>query len=107
MLAGCFTEMITLRQGPSLGEMRSLVAEYIKENCVPSQFKDNYPGTEWAYSFMKRHKLRLKKGTSMQVDRKERTSDPFTINSFYDVLEEELQNLQLQKKPGHINLDET
>ena len=57
---------------------------------------------------MKRHKLRLKKGTSMQVDRKERTSDPFIINSFYDVIEKELQDLQLQDMPGHIyNLDET
>ncbi|XP_064107917.1 uncharacterized protein LOC135216478 [Macrobrachium nipponense] len=75
---------------------------------VLNQFKDNYPGTEWARGFMKRHKLRLKKGTSMQVDRKERTSDPFIINSFYDVIEKEVQDLQLQDKPGHIyNLDET
>lgn len=44
----------------------------------------------------------------MQVDRKERTSDPFIINGFCDVLEKESQNLQLQDKPGHIyNLDET
>lgn len=108
MLASCFTEMIRLGQGPSLAEMRSLVAEYIKENNVPNQFKENYPGTEWAHRFMKRHKLRLKKGTSMQMDRKERTSDPFIIYSFYDVIEKEVQNLQLQDKPGHIyNLDET
>ena len=44
----------------------------------------------------------------MQVDREERTSDPFIINSFYDVIEKELQDLQLQDMPGHIyNLDET
>lgn len=46
MLADCFTEMIRLGQGPSLGELHSLVAEYIKENSVPNQFKDNYPGNE-------------------------------------------------------------
>lgn len=92
MLAGCFTEMITLGQGPSLAKMRSLVAKYIKENSVPNQFKDKYPGTEWAQKFMKHHKLQLKKGASMQVERKERTCDPF-INSFYDVIEKEVQNL--------------
>ena len=108
MLAGCFKEMTRLGRGPTLQEMRSLVAEYIKENSIPTLFKDNYPGSEWAHSFMRRHKLRLKKGTSMNVDRKERTSDPFIIYSLYDVLEKEVQNMQLHDKPGHIyNLDET
>ena len=78
------------------------------ENSIHTLFPNNYPGTEWAKRFMKRHNLRLKKGTSMQIDRKERTSDPFIIYSLYDVLEKELQNLQLHDKPGHIyNLDET
>lgn len=60
MLAHVLTEMIRLGQGPSLGEMRSLVVEYINENNVPNQLKDNYSGIEWAHSFMKCHKLRLK-----------------------------------------------
>jgi len=108
MLAACFRDMVRLGQGPTEKEMRNLVAEYIRENNVPTKFKDQYPGSDWAHNFMNRHKLKLKKGTSMQIDRKERTSDPFIIYSFYDVLEKEMQRLQLQDKPSHIyNLDET
>lgn len=44
----------------------------------------------------------------MQIDRRERISDPFIIYSFHNVIEKEIQNLQLQDEPSHIyNLDET
>ena len=66
MLAACFRDMVRLGQGPTEKEMRNLVAEYIRENNVPTKFKDQYPGSDWAHKFMNRHKLKLKKGTSMQ-----------------------------------------
>ncbi|KAK3871301.1 hypothetical protein Pcinc_023544 [Petrolisthes cinctipes] len=106
MLAGCFTEIIRLEQGPTIGEKLSLVKEYsISRKTV--FLTSSKTITHELNSFMKLHKLRLRKGTSMQVDRK-KDNDFFIMNSFYDVIEKELQNLQLQDKPGHIyNLDET
>ena len=75
---------------------------------LTTRFKDNMPGPDWVRSFLKRHKLSLKKGGQMQLARKNVTSDPFVIYRLYEVLRKEAERLGIMEKPECLyNCDES
>lgn len=85
--------------------MQSNLSNYLKRYC---QFKNNVPGDEWLSAFLVRHNLSNKKPRSSEKSRVIATSNPFIIYKFYDLLESELDDLDLNSSPSHIyNLDET
>ena len=94
--------------GPTLTEFQDTVHDYVVANEISIPFVDNRPGYEWAASFLQRHNLKLKKGGTMQLARKNVTADPFVIYGYYDLLQGELHRLGLSNRPECIwNLDET
>ncbi|XP_057291107.1 uncharacterized protein LOC130613783 [Hydractinia symbiolongicarpus] len=66
---------------------------------LKTRFKNNMPGHDWTRSFLKRHKLSLKKGGQMQLARKNVTSDPFVIYRFFETLNNEVERLGINDKP--------
>ena len=55
-----------------------------------------------------RHCLGLKKGGQMQLARKNVTSDPFVVYSFYEMLDKEVKRLGIADKPEcFYNCDES
>ena len=85
--------------GPTLVEFIDLMQELVTLRDYQTQFKDNLPGYDWTHSFLKRHKLSLKKGDQMQLARNNVTSDPFVIYEFYETLAKEVQRLAIAHKP--------
>ena len=72
-----------------------MVQSYMKANnwieAAENQFKDGRPGRTWLKSFVKRNKLSLKKASMICVARKSNTTNPFIIYSFFEKLQEILQ----------------
>ena len=100
--------MAELGFGPTLPEMQQIVKEYVVANGIETSFKNNTPGYDWAVSFMKRHRLSLKKSGLMQIARKNVTSDPFVIYGFYDMLQKEVERLGIKDHPECFwNCDES
>lgn len=89
-------------------EVLEVVKEYVEQNALTVPFKNNRPGHDWYKGFCQRQKLSLKKMEPLEKSRRLNTSDPFIIYHFYDLLEEQINELKLDDKPSHIyNLDET
>jgi len=69
-------------------ELKELVSEYVTINNIKTPFKDNKPGDNWYYCFMKRHPaLSFKKPEKLQKLKKD-ARKPDIIYNFYDKLEE-------------------
>lgn len=67
-------------------ELLDLIQEYVKLNNLETQFIDSRPGSDWYYSFLKRHtNLSLKKPEHLQQCRKD-ARRPQVIYSFYEDL---------------------
>ena len=69
-IASSLRKMCRCGFGPSLREMREIVADFLMIKNVKTTFKDGKPGYEWTHSFLKRHKLTMRKGGQMQIARK-------------------------------------
>ena len=67
-----------------------------------------HPTRKWLYSFMERNKLSRKRTKGMHLGRFRNIKNPFLINGFYDLLENEIKGLNIEKRPECIwNLDES
>lgn len=107
-LAMYLRRMSEMGMGPTKGEVIAIVSEYLIANEMNVPFTDSAPGKDWAFKFMQRHSLVLKKAITMQIARKNVTSDPFVIYGFYDILEAEVQRLGIADRPECVwNLDES
>lgn len=88
-------------------EVKAWISEYIRRNGIITPFKNDVPGNDWCTGFFKRNSLSMKKPQSVEVARK-RACNPFTVYSYYDLLEKAVEELDLADKPEQIyNLDET
>lgn len=85
--------------GPTLVEFIYLVQELITLRDYQTQFKDNRPGYDWAHSFLKQHKLSLKKVAKCSSLKKNFTSDSFVIYEFYETLAKEVEHVGITDKP--------
>ena len=59
-LASCLHTMETYGFGLTRSEVLDMVGEYIKQNNIPSSFKNGVPGKDWFVSFSKAIIYRLK-----------------------------------------------
>lgn len=93
--------------GLSRKEVLQIVADYVKQNKIKTQFKDGKPGEDWFLNFKRRHNLSIKKPQSVEYARK-KNLDPFLIYNYFDLLENTINQLGLQERPSQIwNLDES
>ena len=56
--------------GPTLKELREIVQYHVQLKQLKTRFLNDYPGYNWTISFLKQCKLSLKKGSQMQLARK-------------------------------------
>ncbi|GLV37575.1 hypothetical protein CBL_20387 [Carabus blaptoides fortunei] len=88
-------------------ELRDLVAKYVKENNLPTPFKDGRPGLDWYYGFMKRHKqLSFKKPEQLQKARKDQRK-PDVIYNFYENLAKVVLENSIDNPALVFNADES
>lgn len=88
-------------------EVFDCVEKFVSENGMENRFKNGRPGEDWFLNFKKRHGLSIKKPQAVEFSRKKMT-DPFVIQTYFDLLYKQLEDLNLFDKPELIwNLDET
>ncbi|XP_071055885.1 uncharacterized protein [Onthophagus taurus] len=106
-IANCIKVMEKHGFGLSREDVLDLVQMYIRQNNLPTRFKDQRPGTDWFISFKKRQHLSIKKPQSIEYVRCDQVN-PWVIYDFFDKLEHLMKDLKLEGKPGQIfNCDET
>lgn len=84
-------------------EIRLLVKNYLDgRNVVDMVFNNNFPGTDWASMFVKRHKLTLRIADQVKPCRVDITED--AVNNYFNHLENSLEGVP----PSQVyNYDET
>lgn len=85
--------------------LRLLVKDFLERQGrrVP-KFKDNTPGRDWVYSFLRRHKESLSSRMCQNIKRSRAAVSPDIINAYFDELELQLKDVSA----SHIiNYDET
>ena len=86
-------------------DLRMLFKAYLdKAGHVVAQFKQNYPGEEWANSFLKRHKADLTQRLCQNITPKRAQVDPDEVKKYFANLKETLKDVP---KSNIINFDET
>lgn len=76
-------------------DLRLLVKHYLdREGKVVKQFKNNFPGEEWATSFMKRHKDTLSHRLANNIKRSRAAVDRSMLGAFHDELSRSLEGIR-------------
>lgn len=106
-LAGCIRCLEKWGFGLTRKEIIQIVADYVRQNNITTQFKNGVPGEDWFLNFKRRHNLSLKTPQSVEFARKKNV-DPFLIYDYFDLLEKTIKELGLEDKPSQVwNLDES
>ncbi|KAB0804444.1 hypothetical protein PPYR_01414 [Photinus pyralis] len=86
-------------------DLRKIVKQYLDSRGKRLlRFKDNMPGREFAFSFMKRHKDRLRDRVCQNIKRSRAAVSSVILNNYFNNLEKELEGVP----PSHtVNFDET
>lgn len=93
--------------GLSRKEVLEIVGQFVRSNNINTPFKDGTPGEDWFLAFSKRNNLSIKKPQSVEIARK-KSCNPFTIETYFKLLESTLEELGLKNVPHRIwNLDES
>jgi len=84
-------------------DLRIMVKNYLDNlNISQPQFRDNMPGADFVYGFLKRHKLVLRKATSL--DKSRAAVSPTIVQEFFDRIKDVID----KTPPNRIyNYDET
>lgn len=107
ILAECLKTMEKWGWGLTRRDVFNIVERYVKNNNLKTPFKGGRPGEDWFLGFSRRHNLSIKKPQSVEYARK-KCLDPFIINNYFEILKNQLDDLNLHDKPRQIwNLDET
>ena len=83
----------------TLAELREIGQDYVQLKQLKTWFVNHYPGQDWTTSFLKGHKLSLKKGDKTQLPRENFTLDPFVVYGCYEMLKKEVERLGIQERP--------
>ena len=75
-----------------------------KAGVKHKKFQNNFPGEDWAVSFLKRHKDRINNRMCQNISKKRAKINTETINSYFDELEKTLEGIPPK---NIINYDET
>ena len=82
-----------------------LVKAYLdKQGKTVERFKNNMPGTDWLYSYLKRHSKTLRMRLYQNITRKRAGVSKRTIEAYFGNLRETLENIPPE---SIINYDET
>lgn len=85
--------------------LRRIVKEFLDRTGKKMlTFKDNLPGPDFVYSFLKRHKQDLSYRMCQNIKRNRSAVSPKIINDYFDRLYEELQDVPAS---NIVNYDET
>ena len=90
-LANCIQCLVQNGFSITTKDMMNAAQNYIKANNLEEQSKHEKLHQSWAYKFMKRNKISLKKSILFQQSQKDATADPFVVNYFYDALHKIIQ----------------
>ena len=71
---------------PTIGDVRSIVSDYVKSSKIETPFTHNLPGRKWMQHFLNDNNLSLKKATLIAKVCQDCTSNPFIVYKFYDVV---------------------
>ncbi|XP_074039998.1 uncharacterized protein [Leptinotarsa decemlineata] len=89
----------------SVFDIRCFIKYHLeREGKVVPKFKDNLPGSDWALSFINRHRNQLSQRICQNIKRSRAAVSPENINAFFEELGATLENV-----PPHliINYDES
>jgi len=75
-----------------------------KQGMTIRKFKDNLPGEEWSYSFMKRHSDNIKNRMCQNISKKRAAVSREVVGSYFQELEKSMDGVSPQNV---INYDET
>lgn len=85
--------------------LRMLVKQYLDEiGKNVKKFKNNIPGRDWAYSFLRRHKKEISERFCQNIKRSRASVSRNVITEYFEHLENELKDVPPQ---NIINYDET
>lgn len=86
-------------------DLRKIVKNYLDSRGKNiTAFKNNMPGREFAFSFMERHKDRLRDRVCQNIKRTRAAISHDVVNKYFDNLEKELANVPAS---NIVNYDET
>jgi len=94
--------------GLNTWQVQMIVRDYLITSRTPNKFKNNTPGRKWFVLFRKRHpSLSARVPQNFPKNRAEALNRS-VIESFYKVVNEKYNELELHDKPTHVfNADET
>lgn len=85
--------------------LRMLVKQYLDEiGKTVRRFKNNIPGRDWAYSFLRRHKKEISERFCQNIKRSRAAVSREVITEYFKLLEKELKDVPPQ---NILNYDET
>lgn len=85
--------------------LRMLIKDYLdKSGKTVKRFKNNTPGKDFAYSFLKRHKKELSHRLCQNIKRSRAAVSRETITEYFEQLESELKDIPPE---NIVNYDET
>ncbi|CAK8684314.1 unnamed protein product [Clavelina lepadiformis] len=79
----------------SVAQIQSLVKDYIRQNKIATQFKNDLPGRHWVNLFMQRNVISLKMATLHKAAEKLSTANPFDIFNFYECISKVIKEKNL------------
>lgn len=79
--------------------LRLLIKEFLdRQGKVVRTFKNNLPGRDFVYRFLKRHSKSLSARMCQNIKRARAAVNPDTVNAYFNELERELKDIP----PTHI-----
>lgn len=85
--------------------LRMLVKQYLDEiGKNVRKFKNNIPGRDWAYSFLRRHKKEVSERLCQNIKRSRAAVSKDVVSEYFELLEKELKDVPPQ---NILNYDET
>lgn len=85
--------------------LRMLVKQYLDEiGKTVRRFKNNIPGRDWAYSFLRRHKKEISERFCQNIKRSRAAVSREVVTEYFKLLEKELKDVPPQNM---LNYDET
>lgn len=86
-------------------DLRIIVKSYLDHSGRnESRFKDNMPGREWAYSYLKRHEAKISERMCQNIKRSRAKVSPQVIEQYFEHIAKELEGVP---PTNIINYDET
>lgn len=92
----------------SVHQLRMYVGSFLSANRINvKRFKDNVPGKDWAYGFLRRHSDRLANRRTVLISPRKGLVESEVIRAFFDRLKLQLAGTEALSPSCILNFDET